>query len=189
MSQPAIETFTCDRQGATLTKPACARMWRSTRERRPQPWEGRHACIGCPLGAAHAGEAPEAAAATRAAETLRRVCPRCSRPASRLINKQFCVSCYNRTREVARGRNAKGNPPRVVASRLHRVALAVGRPGAAAPSVEIFADVTGTVEAMLAAAKRAVASGNAGPVRFGPPLLSLAQHAAAASVPAGATLQ
>ena len=168
--------FNCDRQGARLTKSACARMWQSARDRRPAPWEGRSACVGCPLGALHAGVAPEVATAARAEETLRRVCPRCSRATSRLINKQFCVSCYNRTREVARGRNAKGNPPVQVAARLHRVAMAVGRPGAA-PSVEVFSGVTGRVEAMLLAAKRSATG--AGPIRFAPPLLDLAAHAAA----------
>lgn len=157
----------------TLSVSGCSRLWRSAQASRPAPWEGRASCIGCPIGADHAGQSREEARAARAAETLRRICPRCPggpRPASRLINGAFCVSCYNRAREVARGRNGKGNPPAVVAARLHAVALAVAPSEAgSAPSVEVFPAVTSRVEAMILAAKRA----GGRPLLFGAPHMAM----------------
>jgi hypothetical protein len=113
------------------------------------PWEGRAHCVGCPVGAVNAGERIEDATAARYEAALRKFCPRCSRPASRLINGRFCVSCYNRDREVARGRNCKGNPPKVVAARLHAVELWAGN------RIEAFPAVTSRSEAILLAAKHA----------------------------------
>lgn len=162
---PAAETFRCDRQGMTLTTGGCARLWRSVRTDRPKPWEARANCLGCPIGAQNAGERIEDATKARYEAALRRICPRCIRPASRLINGVFCVSCYNREREIARGRNCKGNRPVVVESRLHAATISIGQPH---PSnqplvVETFQRVTSRVEAILLAAKRA-----SGPVYFGP---------------------
>jgi hypothetical protein len=176
VSQPnQTEMFRCDRQAVTLTVGGCARMWRSAREKRPAPWEGRSHCVGCPIGATHAGDTQEEAAKARASEALRRICPRCIRPASRLINGRWCISCYNRVREVARGRNAKGNLPVVVIGRLHAVALTVSRPWPSNhPSeTETFSSVTSRTEAMILAAKR-----EAGAVFFGRPTL---HHASAAA--------
>lgn len=176
MTQPnQTAMFRCDRQAVTLTVGGCARMWQSAREKRPAPWEGRHNCVGCPLGATHAGDTQEVAAKARASEALRRICPRCTRPAARLINGRWCISCYNRVREVARGKNAKGNLPVIVMSRLHNVALTVARPWPSnhPPETESFTSVTSRTEAMILAAKR-----EAGPVFFGRPTLHHASHAA-----------
>lgn len=170
----AIETFQCARQKMTLTVAGCRRLWVSAQEKRPDPGEGRHSCLSCPIGAQHGGQAPAAAAASRASEALRRFCPGCSRPASRLIHGLHCVSCYNRRREIAVGKNAKGNPPAVVAARIHDVALSVATP-TSAPAVEVFQAVASRVEAMVFAAKRA-----AGAIHFGRPLNGLCPEGAAA---------
>jgi hypothetical protein len=134
-------------------------MWRSARKDRPTPWEGRAHCVGCPIGAQNAGERIEDATAARYEATLRRICPRCTRAASRLINGLFCVSCYNREREIARGRNCKGNRPVVVEARLHSVTLTISD---AAP--EAFPRVTKRVEAIILAAKRLRSPGYFAPV-------------------------
>jgi hypothetical protein len=167
---PALpEVFRCDRLRATLTHSACLRLWRSAQADRPEPHETRHACLTCPIGAAKGGQTPAQAAARRAQEALRRLCPGCSRPAARLINGRHCVSCYNRRREVARGRNCKGNLPVVVMARLHTVTLAVGV-GTAEAVAQHFDAVVGATEAMILAAKRAAAAGNPGTIHFGRPL-------------------
>lgn len=162
---PALPaTFFCERQAMTLSEKGCVRLWKSARERRPDAWEGRHNCLNCPIGAANAGvSAPEASAA-RASEALRMICPRCTRPAGRLVNAELCVSCYNRKREIARGRNCKGNPPIVLQSRLRDVTLCVSHDGTPAPAVEMFPAVMSLAEAMILAAKRAN-----GPVTFSLP--------------------
>ncbi|WP_431860191.1 hypothetical protein [Azospirillum sp.] len=90
--------------------------------------------------------------ATVTADALSCICPRCTREASRLIKGRLCVSCYNREREVERGRNAKGTTPRLGA-RLHREVLAVN--DGTAVRVEVFEHVTSRVEALITVAKRA----------------------------------
>lgn len=154
----AIETFRCDRQAMTLTRGGCARLWESLKDKPPQPFEGRWQCRACPIGAAHAGVAePQAEADTAATEiALEGLCPRCERKGNRLIGGHLCVSCYNRAREIVRGKNRKGNPPKVVQARLAPLTLIVADPEAAHTSrATIFASVTGGAEAMLTAAKAA----------------------------------
>ena len=152
----------CERGGLRLTMAACARLWQSCRDRKPEPWEGRFYCATCCTGAKRAGcSQPE----PTLSDHLRRVCSRCLNPDSdRIIGERFCVSCYNRHREALVGRNAKGTRPRL-ADRLHTVRLAVGNGESAEPMV--FEQVTGWVEALVAAAKR-----SSGPVFLGRPALS-----------------
>jgi hypothetical protein len=73
-------------------------------------------CIGCSVGSEHAGVSIPAPGISDDV-----VCSRCLRSASqmressvgmRLVRGTICVSCYNREKEVIRGRNAKGTPPR-----------------------------------------------------------------------------
>lgn len=150
--------FRCDRQAMTLSRAGCARLWNSLKDKPPQPFEGRWHCRACPIGAEHAGvAAPQVQADTEAAAiALEGLCPRCGGRGNRLIGGHHCVSCYNRGREIARGRNRKGNPPKVVMSRLGSVALQVSEAGAAhAGETRGFVSVTGGREAMLTAAKAA----------------------------------
>ena len=66
-------------------------------------------CRQCPIGRRHAGKEndPEAGIAPKAY-----TCTRCGSQGTRMIPKyRLCVSCYNREREAARGRNAKNKRP------------------------------------------------------------------------------
>lgn len=157
-SQSSAEMFRCDRQSMSLTRGGCARLWNSAQADTPDQGEGRWHCRACPIGAAHAGVSdPQGAAdAEAAAIELEDLCPRCYRTGNRLIGDHLCVSCYNRAREIVRGRNCKGNPPKVVQARLRPVAVLVADAGAAhATRPTEFRAVTGAAEAMLTAAKAA----------------------------------
>lgn len=148
---PAL--FTCDRQKARMTVAGCARMFIAAHdpEHKPQPWEGRAACVACPIGAAHAGQPVNAMA--EPVQLLATVCPRCLRQSDRIINGRHCISCYNRHAEALRGRNAKGSVPRLCAQ-LHDLEIAVS---AAGDGIEIRLErhVTGAMEIIVAAARHA----------------------------------
>jgi hypothetical protein len=88
--------FECKPFRATLSTERCASMWKAKREQ----------CLYCPIGAGHAG------APARMKAVGQCTCSRCHSDASRLMASGVCVSCYNREREVAVGRNGKGVPPR-----------------------------------------------------------------------------
>ena len=154
--------ITCERSPMRLSAASCARMWVSCRAKRPEPWEGRFKCLDCPTGAGHAGcvQAPPTMA-----ERLKNVCPRCGLERDRIIGNHFCVSCYNRDREVLAGRNGKGSRP-ALTDRLHAVNLTIVENGVA--KVVTFDRVTSRVEAVLCAAKRA-----RGPIVIGLPPLHL----------------
>ena len=115
-STPALPPLVdCAPMRSRMLERSCVRMWTSARDAPPRPEESRHACLTCPLGAQRAGVdrsvAVAAASAAAMEQALGRVCPRCARPAGRLINGRFCISWYNRDREARIGRNAKGTPP------------------------------------------------------------------------------
>ena len=156
MDLPAL--FRCERQSMTLTPLGCKKLWLAAQARRPEPWESRHKCLSCPIGAGHAGVSPEEQAAKAAADSLRTVCARCQRLAERgdrrqpLVNGNHCVSCDNRQREAMRGRNAKGNPPQLM-SKLHAQTLIAG--GVALT----FPKVLDRVEAIILASKQIASSG------------------------------
>lgn len=95
---PNIELFHCAQQRLDLSREACANFHLR-----------RHtvACARCPIGAHHAGrQAPP----QHLAEST---CARCEGHASRIIQGRLCVSCFNRQGEVERGRDRKGNAPRL----------------------------------------------------------------------------
>ncbi len=149
------EVVLCERARMTLSVAGCARYWLSAQESRPRPWEGRHRCLTCPIGAARAGRPGDGPFLP--AELLRQwaICPRCCRPATRLsrdhlIRGRLCVSCFNRDREVLKGKNAKGRPPQLV---LRDVTLAVveGDGVRQIPHPRVKSDL----EAMLVEAMRA----------------------------------
>jgi hypothetical protein len=64
-------------------------------------------CRSCAIGAAHAGGTHVAYSRIFGAS----ICPRCRKGATRMIGGRVCVSCYNRGRELAKGRNGRGNRP------------------------------------------------------------------------------
>ena len=77
-----------------------------------------HACRSCPVGASHAGSAFVAMSRLFGAK----LCPRCRFGATRIIGGRVCVNCYNREREMACGRNARGNEPtKLLEHPLHAV--------------------------------------------------------------------
>ena len=152
----AFAMFDCARRRLRLSVPGCARLFLSARADRPLPHEGRHGCLGCPVGAAHAGvELPP----SPAIEALHAVCPRCRRVNGRIIHGRLCVSCYNREREVRVGRNRKGGVPRL-AARLHRVRIAVTDGAGHARVVE--RDAVDLAEMLISTAQAAT-----GPVTIG----------------------
>lgn len=114
--------FDCAPKKMRLTVAGCARLWRGAQDRRPDPWEGRHACLTCLVGAAHAGM--KVSPMADLTEALRLVCPRCLNLAPRLINGRFCISCYNRHCEALRGTNARGTRPQL-SNQLSTVQVAV----------------------------------------------------------------
>lgn len=121
--------FSCNRYG-TMTAASCARNFLAA----PQAIKaGRlEGCIGCSIGAQHAGK-PIASASDRNELSYRRVCVRCRRSGrestSRLLGRMrlirghtVCVSCYNREREFLHGANAKGATPKKWAGLHHTFA-------------------------------------------------------------------
>jgi hypothetical protein len=101
---PGANFFDCTRLHAGLTTSACADMWRQANEGRSERYT---ACRACPVGATHAGVSNASRSPIRGAL----VCARCARGATRLIHSHLCVSCFNREREIIKGRNARGVAP------------------------------------------------------------------------------
>ena len=147
----------CEARALSLSTRGCARLYEAAQHRVPDPWESTAACKFCPIGARHAGTT--VAPMAKAVSDLRKICPRCCRPAARLIRGHHCVSCYNRGREAAVGRNRKGSRP-ALADQLHTEVLVVAN----GPDVvvRVMPRVASRVEAMLAMAKAA-----SGPLTFG----------------------
>lgn len=109
---PGLDLFRCTALSATLSTVGCAKRWREGAEPpkrinddwRPDPLA---ACRGCVIGAAHAGAVAVSYSSLYGAS----VCPRCRKGVTRMIGSKVCISCYNRAREVAAGKNARGNAP------------------------------------------------------------------------------
>lgn len=149
-----FEMMRCDRRNMTLSRPGCAKLWLSAntgeKDRRPKPWEGRAACVACPLGATNAGV--EQSPVAGAVESIRMICPRCERPAQRLIHDRLCVSCYNREREALIGKNAKGGRPRLC-DVLHQESVVVVERGIA--RLVRVGPVTSAAEVVIGLSRRA----------------------------------
>lgn len=124
---PGLKFFRCEPHRATLTTKGCASRWREAQDRDPvqvrqlpareqqaarakagcESRAGLDVCRSCPIGAAHAGARHVQYSRIYGAS----ICPRCMKGATRMIGGRVCVSCYNRARELAAGRNARGNAP------------------------------------------------------------------------------
>lgn len=140
------EFFRCEKLKATLSTKACQGNYRQAMSPRGLDYGLRPQCRGCPLGAFHAGLVPETASSSRFLGRL--ICSRCHESARRLIRKSICVSCYNREREVAIGRNAKGGAP-VNCRQVSSATLACLIGEEATMRVQRFDRVTSRVEAVL----------------------------------------
>lgn len=145
-----LKMFDCEPQRMRLTVGGCARLWRGAQERRPGAWEGRHACVACPVGAKHAGI--NISPVARETEVLRTVCCRCQKPAMRLINNRHCISCYNRHAEALKGKNARGGRP-ALCDHLREVGVAVSAGDDVRVEIEPF--VTGAAEVLIDRARKA----------------------------------
>ena len=142
------EIVRCEPKSMSLTRSGCARLWSSARGSAPQPWEGRAACVACRDGAINSGFTPSPVAGL--AEAVARVCPRCLRSSSRIINGRLCVSCYNRHAEALRGRNARGGRPRLCDVLGHFQVIMATRSGE--ESVVVDNEITGAHEIIIARA-------------------------------------
>lgn len=101
---PLPELFTCPRHpgGLRLTQTACAALW--LRGRAVERLDASSLCHGCPVGARNA-QGPE-----KAPSPLRRACACCGDTERRFVpSSGLCISCYNRQREILRGRDRRGN--------------------------------------------------------------------------------
>lgn len=103
--------FRCDAMRASLAETRCASMYREAKRLPSGACSSLEKCIGCEIGALHAGD-ENVQRKTSAVGAL--TCARCREHTARLVVGGICVSCYNRQREVEKGRNAKGVPPRPV---------------------------------------------------------------------------
>ena len=140
---PGVRYFRCEPMASTLAVQACAANWRASHERES---ERLMKCRTCPVGAVHAGDTAASLSPLRGTK----VCSRCLTGTVRLVLGWLCVSCYNREREFAAGRNAKGKVPTRMRP-LHRRTLLVVEAGAA----RILArDMTATLEELMVAALR-----------------------------------
>jgi hypothetical protein len=103
--------FHCAAHKANLSDTRCAAMYGEAKTLKIGSCMPLEKCIGCPVGALHSGDtAPQKV--VRAIGSL--TCARCHQPAPRLVCGGICVSCKNRELEIAKGRNAKGVPPRPI---------------------------------------------------------------------------
>lgn len=154
-----LDIFHCDRRALTLSTAGCSRLYVSANSgKRPEPYEGRAACVTCPVGALHAGRPQNAVSGL--AEMLRMLCPRCGRNADRLIWGRLCASCDARQSECQRGRNAKGSVP-ALAARLHTQRIAVAS-GSAVARVVTNKSVASLQEAIIHMSKSATAPASYG---------------------------
>lgn len=120
---PGARFFRCEPLWAKLTPEACSKNVAT---------KAAIQCARCPIGKLHVLEcAPQLPKKRdrnghpyRGVEPARR-CTRCSNVTFRLLGGMICVSCYNRQRELRIGANAKGGPPRLAATQLHRAVCLV----------------------------------------------------------------
>lgn len=152
----------CERLNLSLSTAGCARRFQKA-QAGPPPGDTLAPCQFCPVGARHAGA--KVAPMAKVQADLGKICPRCTRPTTRLINGKHCISCYNRHREALIGRNRRGTRP-ALADRLHTAQVLVVDGGQVA--LKAAPRVASRCEALMVIAKAAPA-----PVAFGlvPPRL------------------
>ncbi len=143
-----LEMVPCPPMAARLTIGACRRMWATAQERPPEVWEAKAHCRRCMLGAERSGATAEQVQAKALTDAIRRICCSCERSAARLIHSTHCVSCYNRRREVLRGRNGRCGRPRLT-DVLHSERVAVLDTTAGTARVVEMGSVVSVTEVIL----------------------------------------
>lgn len=98
--------FRCETHRMVLSEAACSANYRRAGENAKTERAVR-LCLGCPIGAGHA-----VVLASPTPPDKSMVCCRCHGLSTRLIRGEICVSCYNREREVKKGRNGRGTAPK-----------------------------------------------------------------------------
>ena len=111
--------FDCPKMNASLSAAACSKSYLH---------QQTFSCMGCPIGRHHAGRLPLPVPRksygayddekTPLAAIIARKCTRCGRAEHRLLAGVLCLSCYNRQRECIRGKNSKGQFPKLAAEKL-----------------------------------------------------------------------
>lgn len=111
--------FDCPKMNASLSAAACSKSYLH---------QQTFSCMGCPIGRHHAGRLPLPVPRksygayddekTPLAAIIARKCTRCGRAEHRLLAGVLCLSCYNRQRECVRGKNGKGQFPKLAAEKL-----------------------------------------------------------------------
>jgi len=109
--------FRCATHRADLSPEGCASRHLQARKRGDHDdSSGFTLCRTCHIGASHAGLERAMPAGPK------RECVRCGQWSARLVWRLLCVGCYNRQQEVLKGRDRRGNVPRV------HVRLFTGKP-------------------------------------------------------------
>jgi hypothetical protein len=113
-----MDTFICPRSPTALsiTETGCAGLYKRAIRLKGDPASPVHMCLGCEIGARHAGVKAPAASALQgtAAISFYRQCVQCKRVPTRLIHGRLCLSCFNRQIEILNGRNARRSTPRAL---------------------------------------------------------------------------
>lgn len=100
----SVRLFSCSRHAMQLTVEGCAGRFKEALSHGHNDVSQFVKCRDCPIGAAHSG------LPLRPPKPLKE-CARCGQWASRIINSTLCTSCFNREREVLKGRDRRGRPP------------------------------------------------------------------------------
>ena len=158
------DMFTCPRHsgGLRLMPQSCGAMWLRATKHRSDPSDPLRACVGCIIGAAHAGQPIE-----RPQHACDAVCPRCLRPSGKIV-KGVCISCYNREREVRVGRDRRGHVPLSAKLPTPLTILLITADGI----VAFERHAVSLLEGMVCAAQR-----HREPVAFHPPLPTIRSFA------------
>lgn len=105
-----LKFFDCSKLSAMLSVGSCADNFRKARVVKNREFSGLIKCVNCPIGAMHAGV--ELVMEVKAMRSME--CTRCHQESNRIVCGGICTSCHARQKEVERGVNAKGTPPRPV---------------------------------------------------------------------------
>lgn len=104
---PGLRLFRCQPYKATISARSCAVRFRKAQDAVGSMAADLEHCKCCPIGSCHAGLGQTHFSPWYGVK----ICPRCNVGTTRMIGNRQCVSCYNRTRELKAGRNARGNRP------------------------------------------------------------------------------